>query len=532
MLRSALRLVPTLLFAVALALTSAAQTVPDGWELVWQEDFDARDAAFEARWDVGTHTFGGNEAQFVAQNVVVEDGLLTLRLTAEPAGSRQYSGAELRTDNDTGFFTYGRFEARMKAARGSGVISSLFTYRYDPWQEVDIEFKGRDTNAMQANIFYNLPGDNAPYEVPPFPADAPLPYDAADEFHVYAFEWEPGVIRWFVDGEQVLESERPNEVPFLPQQLMMNLWATDLPWAGPFDPSALPAEAQYDWVRVLRRPDAPFVFDAFDDGSTADVFTFSETGGGVGVGPTADAQGQPDRALRVGIDPPLAGGYAGVVFAGAPGAIDVAGAAELAFQLRPELAAANRPLTLEVNLHEDVDGDGLYDGQTEDEVQALWTVGPGAGYADVTIPLSAFEDDNTVFPGANDGFDFSRVLEVVVAIVPPTGPEFFLSFDEVRFQGTAVAREDEPAAADAVAVFPNPSADGSASVGLTLGAPAVVGVDVFDVRGRRVASVAPRNVAAGPVRLPLGTRALPGGVYVVRVAVGDRVAVRRLTVVR
>ena len=230
---------------------------PGDYVLVWEEQFDARDAAFNERWDFGTHTFDGNEAQFVEDNIIVEDGLLTLRLTAEAAGQRQISGAELRTDNQDGFITYGRFETRMKAAKGSGVISSLFTYRYNPWQEIDIEFKGRDTNKMQANIFYNPGpegnGRNRPYEVPPFPEDIALPYDAAEEFHVYAFEWEPGAIRWYVDGEQVLESRDASQVPSLPQQLMMNLWATNLSWAGPLDRSALPAESQYDWVRVYKR---------------------------------------------------------------------------------------------------------------------------------------------------------------------------------------------------------------------------------------------------------------------------------------
>jgi beta-glucanase (GH16 family) len=230
---------------------------PGEYVLVWEENFDARDAAFDERWDIGTHTFEGNEAQFTEENIVVEDGMLKLKLRAEPAGQRQYSGAELRTDNQDGFIRYGRFETRMKPARGSGVISSLFTYRYDPWQEIDIEFKGRDTESMQANIFYNPgpegSGRNAPFEVPPFPQDIPLPYDAAEEFHVYAFEWEPGVVRWYVDGEMVMESRDAARVPELPQQLMMNLWITDRSWAGPLDASALPTESQYDWVRFYKR---------------------------------------------------------------------------------------------------------------------------------------------------------------------------------------------------------------------------------------------------------------------------------------
>ncbi len=519
-----------LLMVLAAPRARAQAPVPDGWVLVWQEDFDARDAAFEARWDVGTHTFDGNEAQFVPQNVVVDNGLLTLRLTPEPAGSRMYSGAELRTDNQTGFFRYGRFEARMKAARGSGVISSLFTFRYDPWQEVDIEFKGRNTTAMQANIFYNEGTANAPYEVPPFPEDAPLPFDAADAFHVYAFEWEPGVIRWFVDGEQVLESQDPAQVPYLPQQLMMNIWATNAAWAGPLDPSALPAEAQYDWVRVYRR-DAGLVFDTFDDGDLSNVFTFSGTGGGIGVGPTADASGAPNRAANVGLDPAGTGGYAGVVFAGDPGTMDASEASALTFQLRPSVQASNLPLTLEINLHEDTNGNGVYDGATEDEYQARYTVAGASGYVDVSIPLAAFTDDDSVFPGANDGFDYANLLEIVVAIVGPTGPGYALSFDEIAFAPPVVAGETAPVATPEVTLYPNPTR-ASATVALALAAPSTVRVDVFDVLGRLVASTPAAPYPAGASRLPLSLESLGGGTYVVRVTVGDRVSTHALTRLR
>ena len=259
-------LIPLLVFVAATGCDAQPafvyQPPPAGdWVLAWEENFDAKDAAFEERWDYGTHTFDGNEAQFVPENIIVENGIMTLRLTADATSQRRFSGAELRTDNEDGFMTYGRYEVRMKAAKGSGVISSFFTYRYQPWQEIDIEFKGRDTRDLQANIFYNggSPGDanNAGYEVPPFPEDFRLPYDAAEEFHVYAFEWEPGVIRWFVDGEQVLESRDQTQVPYLPQQLMMNIWITDLAWAGPLDASALPTEAQYDWIKVYHRANRP-----------------------------------------------------------------------------------------------------------------------------------------------------------------------------------------------------------------------------------------------------------------------------------
>ncbi|MDZ7269578.1 MAG: family 16 glycosylhydrolase [candidate division KSB1 bacterium] len=44
----------------------------------WKDDFDSWD---QARWDKATHTFGGNNADFVPENVVFRDGLMILCLT-------------------------------------------------------------------------------------------------------------------------------------------------------------------------------------------------------------------------------------------------------------------------------------------------------------------------------------------------------------------------------------------------------------------------------------------------------------------
>ena len=85
-------------------------------------------------------------------------------------------------------------------------------------------------------------------------------------------------------------------------------------------------------------------------------------------------------------------------------------------------------------------------------------------------------------------------------------------------------------------VRPNPSR-GAAEVVLTLSEPSHVSVAVYDVVGRRVASVPVRAYAAGRHSVALGRAALGGsglapGVYVVRVVAGETVVARRLTVVR
>ena len=234
------------------------------WELVFEDDFE--NGFDDGLWDRGTHTFEQNAARFRPENITYADGKmrLTLKDNPDPNGDRPYTGAELRTNNEGGFVTHGRFVVRMKAAQSSGVISSFFTFRYNPWQEIDIEFLGRDTDEMHMNIYFN-PGPegsarNQPYEVPPFPEQVALGYDASAEFHEYAFEWEPGVIRWYVDGAMVKETAglvAPAQVPDLSTQIMMNIWAsTAESWAGPIDDSAFPVHAEYDYVRFYQRADS------------------------------------------------------------------------------------------------------------------------------------------------------------------------------------------------------------------------------------------------------------------------------------
>ena len=278
-------------------------------------------------------------------------------------------------------------------------------------------------------------------------------------------------------------------------------------------------------------------YDFFADGDVSDIGTFSETGMGIGVGQVGESDGETGEtlnALSVGIDPAQAGAFAGVVIPGGDGTTDVSGATYLTFRFRPTtIQAANLPLTLEINLHEDTNGNGTYEGSAEDEFQAVYRTRTGGDFVDVAIPLASFADDNSVFAGANDGFDFSNLLEIVVAIGGLQGPEFAFALDDVGFtSGMPTASEALPAAfRTAPSVFPNPTASG-ATVTFELAAPSEVAVDVVDLLGRRVAVVADGARAAGAVRLAVPTSGLSAGLYLVRVRTAEGVASARLVVTR
>ena len=188
---------------------------------------------FWARNDRGNgHPFN---CSFMRSNAVVDNGLLTLSLTK---GSHGYVGAEFRTG---GAFSYGYYSVCMKAAKCDGVISSFFTYTGWPWDEIDIEFLGNNTSIVQFNYYTNgIGGHEYFYE---------LPFDASEDFHEYGFDWQPDSITWYVDGVAVYRATE--SIPSHPGHIMMNIWNvadSNADWAGKFDESGLPVNAEYKWI--------------------------------------------------------------------------------------------------------------------------------------------------------------------------------------------------------------------------------------------------------------------------------------------
>ena len=179
--------------------------------------------------------------------------------------SKDFKGAEFRTKQS---FLYGRFEVRMKSAYRDGMLASFFTYHefsggLENWNEIDIEILGRYPNDIQFNTI--TPGQTNHV------SHYPLPFSPHEDFHVYAFEWTPTYVAWFVDGVEVYRQTGPHISTLnKPQKLMMNIWNPEAPnWAGQFNPDALPAFAYYDWVKYyLYTPGA-------GNYGTGNNFTFS-----------------------------------------------------------------------------------------------------------------------------------------------------------------------------------------------------------------------------------------------------------------
>ncbi len=155
--------------------------------------------------------------------------------------AKDFKGAEYRT-KDT--YLYGRFEVRMKSAHREGMLASFFTY-FDGtgiWNEIDLEIMGRYDDDVQFNVIAPTQSNHVGH--------VPMSSSPHQNYHIYAFEWTPAYVSWFVDGVEVLKQTGSHiQTLTQAQKIMMNIWNPQYEnWAGKFYPEALPAFAFYDWV--------------------------------------------------------------------------------------------------------------------------------------------------------------------------------------------------------------------------------------------------------------------------------------------
>lgn len=227
----------------------------DNFTLVWEDDFDTLDPSL---WQLMTHSWDGNLAQFSTQNTSLSDGILSIHLTREETDTvKPFRGVELRSVRT---LTYGKVEASIRFARGSGVVSSLVLiytpWPADDWNEIDIEHLGKDSNSVQLNcMVYTGPPTTPPVTQSVTPTHdeqiVSLGFDAETEFHQYTIEWTPASVRFLVDGHLLRTWDAEIDRMKLPQNILFTIWASSAAgWAGPILEDSAPTSAEIDWIRV------------------------------------------------------------------------------------------------------------------------------------------------------------------------------------------------------------------------------------------------------------------------------------------
>jgi beta-glucanase (GH16 family) len=261
--------------------------VYQGYSLVFDERFDVFNNNI---WKKGDGAVGSEAiCRFQPQGVKVADGLLTLLVQKEPIaagwsedhqqekGPYEFSCGEVRTQINKKI-RYGRIEARMKApqrAVASGYISSLFTYTNEgeprEWEEIDVELEGGRPDKFQVNLIYGKGVWDWPSTRKWGAWEDKIDIAPADEWRVYAIQWTPTEITWFVDGvwAKTLDAKMldcqpacigsqvyPTPIPDNLTKLMMNFWipndGIEAVFGGPKKDNVYPMKAQYDWLRIYQ----------------------------------------------------------------------------------------------------------------------------------------------------------------------------------------------------------------------------------------------------------------------------------------
>lgn len=246
--------------------------VPDGYILVWQDEFndarlaDGKPALPRASvwwYETGDSGWGNHEIQnYVAgffgtdSCAVVADG--TLKIIAKKRGAEVLS-VRMNTIES---WKYGYFEARLKLPTGKGTWPAFWMMprNYTAWPddgEIDImEEVGYDPNVILSTVHckaYNHSigtQKSGSIKVP----------TAQNDFHVYAVEWTEDFIKGYVDGKCYFTFDNDKKGnkdtwPFnAPFYLKLNLaWGGDWGGAQGIDESALPATYEIDYVRVFQK---------------------------------------------------------------------------------------------------------------------------------------------------------------------------------------------------------------------------------------------------------------------------------------
>ena len=252
-----------------------------GYELVFEDRFDG-EALDETRW-LPYHLPQWSSREQAAARYRLGDGDLRLVIEADqPPWCPQLDGQTRVSSLQTGVFagpvgspvgqhrfkpeavvrqaqdnarlytpTYGLFELRAKALDDPRCMVALWMIGYEdePDRSAEIcicEIFGRDVTADRAGVGMGVrpfadPGIHNDFSV------EELAIDARD-FHVYAAEWTPGHVAFFVDHRLVKTVEQS---PGYPMQFMLGIY--EFPDGQPADPAhPYPKEFVVDWFRGYR----------------------------------------------------------------------------------------------------------------------------------------------------------------------------------------------------------------------------------------------------------------------------------------
>jgi beta-glucanase (GH16 family) len=270
-----LGLIAILCSAVCCGGTSQpAPPPPPAYVLTWSDEFTAANGSLpdSSKWvmETGGNGWGNDELETYTnrrQNAHLQDGNLVITaiketFTGSDGITRQYTSARLKT---AGLFEqkYGRFEARIKITQGQGMWPAFWmlgnnigTAGWPACGEIDImENIGKEPSIAHGSMhgpgYSGANGLTGGYTLPSG--------KFADDFHIFAVEWEASAVRFYVDGH-LYETRTPADLPVgktwvfdHPFFILLNV-AVGGDWPGnPDNTTVFPQNMLVDYVRVYTK---------------------------------------------------------------------------------------------------------------------------------------------------------------------------------------------------------------------------------------------------------------------------------------
>jgi beta-glucanase (GH16 family) len=267
-----------LILTLLLCAPALAQTTP-AWRLIWSDEFAQPDGSAPAStnwtYDLGGNGWGNSELESYTSrrtNSWIENGCLIIQAQKENyTGTdnipRNYTSARLKSQAKQSW-AYGRIEARVKVPYGQGIWPAFWTLgtnitsvNWPTCGEIDImENIGREPTLAHGTIHGpGYSGGNGITSQVTVPGGKNL----ADDFHLFAIEWETNRIRWFLDNVQFFQVTPANLPPGTtwvfdkPQFILLNV-AVGGQWPGNPDATTIfPQRMTIDYVRVYARTNSP-----------------------------------------------------------------------------------------------------------------------------------------------------------------------------------------------------------------------------------------------------------------------------------
>ena len=255
------------------AAAQSAYNAPEGYRLVWQDEFDKGSELNASDWthEVQKDHWVNNELQNYVNHKSPDGKLVTeirggkLRINCFKENGKVYSGRVYAHVNEG--WLYGYFEASIKLPKGKGTWPAFWMmpvgndWNTNPWPmcgEIDImEEVGVVPNEVSSSVHtqdYNHTKNTQK-------THAMTIADAEGAFHTYALLWTPDEIITYVDGKEQLHvtkaalgsghNQWPFHYAFYP---IFNLaWGGD--WGGMqgVDESALPITMEIDYIRIFQK---------------------------------------------------------------------------------------------------------------------------------------------------------------------------------------------------------------------------------------------------------------------------------------